>query len=97
MVTVMITPSCSLEGMSNLLSTPGAKVLLKNAVLEWRGIQAEKMSGAKMEFDCPFSLMMDACSLVVPVVPSCLDRPLQEVGKVSFACEGAGCSSLTCS
>ena len=97
MVTIMITSSCSLEGMSNLLSTPGAKVLLKNAVLEWRELQAEETPGAKMEFDGPFSLIMDGCSLVVPVVPSCLDCPLKEVGKVSYACEGARCSSLTCS
>ena len=97
MVTVMIAPSCSLEGTSNLLSTPGAKVLLKNAVLEWRELQTDKTESAKMEFDGPFFLMMDACSLVVPVVPSCLDRPLKEVGKVSYACEVAGCSSLTCS
>ena len=83
-IAVTIAPSCSLEGVSNLLSTPGAKILLKNVVFEWQQLQTEETPGAKVESDERFSLLMDACSLVVPVEPSCLDRPLKEVRKVIY-------------
>ena len=82
-VTVTLTPSCSLEGTSSLLSTPGAKIVLKNVVFEWQQLQAEKVPGTKVETGIPFSLLMDSCSLIVPVEPSCLDHPLKEVRKVS--------------